>query len=278
MNRNTLKPSPTLDEAQIISILERLNSEEAAEAWASFLRSFSPLILQVIKLHESDIDSVGDCYLYVCEQLSRNRFKRLCRYQPAGKASFATWLRAVVWNLCVDWRRKKYGRNRLFESVRRLPALEQEIFHCIYLRGMSSEESFRALSATYRHLEMAEVDAVRLRLESMLTPRQRWILSTEWRESQTEPGTSGSEDDELDNQVPDSRLNPEMQILSHEEQRTLERIMTNLPPQELLFIRLRFEQGLTLEKIAELTGANNAQAVDRRIRSILDHIREQLKG
>jgi len=43
-------------------------------------------------------------------------------------------------------------------------------------------------------------------------------------------------------------------------------------------VRLRYEQGLTLGKVAELTGLKDAQTADRRIRSILDTLREELGG
>ena len=53
-------------------------------------------------------------------------------------------------------------------------------------------------------------------------------------------------------------------------------MIARLPEQERLLIRLRFEHDLTLDQIAKLTGLKDAQTVDRRLRQILDSMRESL--
>ena len=92
-------------ESRLAVILEGLASGDPKPAWSEFLESYSPLVLQVVRLFETDNDPVGDCFVFVCEQLRRNGFQRLKRFRPDGAASFATWLRAVIRNLCLDWRR-----------------------------------------------------------------------------------------------------------------------------------------------------------------------------
>lgn len=106
-----------MDSEQIARILDELKSGRATGAWAEFLQACSPLILHVVQSFQHDADSIADCYLYVCEQSCRNNFRRLLRFRPDGPASFSTWLQVVVHNLCLDWRRKHYGRARLFESI-----------------------------------------------------------------------------------------------------------------------------------------------------------------
>ena len=98
------------------NILEQINTRDSEEAWGLFLDQYAATILQVVKHFERDSDFVPDCFQFVCEQLSANSFYRLTRFQPQGPAVFSTWLRAVVRNLCLDWRRKRFGRRRLFNS------------------------------------------------------------------------------------------------------------------------------------------------------------------
>jgi len=267
-----------LDDEQITRVLDQLRAGEPTEAWAEFLKSYSPLILQVIRLLESENDSIADCYLFVCEQLSRNRFRRLGQFKPEGRASFATWLRVVVRNLCLDWRRHEFGRHRVFESVKPLAALDQQVFQCIFRQRLSVSETYLTLRPTYPDLQEEQIEAAQLRLNSLLTPRQRWLLKTERPEVLSEYGTSESEGDSLSEQLPDSRLDPEKWASLKQDQEALAKALKRLTAADRLLIRLRYEQGLTLGRIAELTGLKDAQTADRRVRSILDLLRGELGG
>ena len=60
-------------------ILRGLRSRNPRKAWAAFLEAYSPVILDVIRLFERDEDAAGNCYLFVCERLCRDRFRRLRR-------------------------------------------------------------------------------------------------------------------------------------------------------------------------------------------------------
>jgi RNA polymerase sigma factor (sigma-70 family) len=267
-----------VDDGRICRVLDHLRTGEATNAWAEFLQNYSPVILQVIRLLESDHDSIADCYLFVGEQLSRNRFRRLCKFEPNGKASFSTWLRVVVRNLCLDWRRHEFGRHRVFESVKNLATLDQQVFQCLFRRGLSVSETFLTLRPAYPHLQEEQVEAIQGRLDSLLTPRQRWLLKTERPEFMRESAASDSEGIGLDEQLPDTRPDPETWASQQQEQASLAKALNKLPAADRLLIRLRYEQGLTLGKVAELTGLMDAQTADRRIRSILEILRAELAG
>ena len=49
-----------------------------------------------------------------------------------------------------------------------------------------------------------------------------------------------------------------------------------IPEAEPLLVRLRFDQELTLQQIAELAGLKDAQTADRRIREVLEKLRQEL--
>src|SRR5512135_1834446 len=106
-----------MPDSSIAELLLGLGSRDPQPSWNSFLADYSALISQVVRWFGRDADEAGDCFLYVCEQLSRNRFHRLRCFHPEGRASFPTWLRAVVRNLCLDWYRRRHGRYRTFRSV-----------------------------------------------------------------------------------------------------------------------------------------------------------------
>lgn len=266
----------SMEDTQIAQLLQRLRSDQAQEAWAEFLATFSPLILQVVQVQERDDDPIADCYLFVCEQLSQRQFRRLTLFRPNGPASFRTWLRAVVRNLSLDWRRREFGRHRVFESIQRLPALEGEVFHSVFEQGMSAAEAYLSLRSKIPGLEEQQVEQAVERIHSLLTPRQLWLLQAERPELQAiaiEPDGTAIP---LDERVVDSRPNPESLAAWNEERTNLSSALAQLPKDDRLFLRLRYEQELTLEKVAKVTGLKDAQAADRRIREILARLQRSL--
>lgn len=164
------------------NILRQLRSRDRHEAWNEFLDEYSALIFQVSRYFEKDLDRASDCFQFVCEKLSEDRFRRLLRFKPDGAASFSTWLRAVVRNLCLDWRRKEFGRPRRFRAISRLSGFDQEVFGCVYERGVSAEETLRLLQSKFPDVTSERVAESRERIEQELTTKQRWLLSVRSRQ------------------------------------------------------------------------------------------------
>ncbi len=256
--------------------LDQLGSRQPATAWAQFLEIYSPLILRVVRAFEREPDSIGDCFLYVAEQLSRNQFRRLRRFKPEGRARFATWLQAVVRNLCLDWHRKEFGRHRIFQSIGRLGHLEQEVFRLSYLRGFHKEECFFELRTTHPALTREQVDASLERVEEALTPRQRWLLEARNPRVESLEADRGEVHEGLERQIPDSRPNPQGLVAMEEQQRALARALGWLSRSERLLLKLRYDRGLTLLQIAGLMRLKDAQTADRRIREVLERLRRHM--
>lgn len=145
-------------------------------AWREFLEDYSGSIFGVIRFYERDPDRASDCFLFVCEGLWRHRLERIRRFDPSGPASFSTWLRAVVRNLALDWRRKKFGRFRLFRSIESLSPWEQELFRCVYQRGMGAEEALLVLKPRFPEISGTDVRAGIARVQERLTPHQHWLV------------------------------------------------------------------------------------------------------
>ena len=108
-------------------LLAQLRSRDRSEAWKKFLEVYSPVIMHIAGQYEYRRGGRNDCYLFICEKLSKNDFCRLLSYQPEGSASFRSWLNVVIANLCIDWRRHKQGRPRPFKSISNLPLFEQAV-------------------------------------------------------------------------------------------------------------------------------------------------------
>lgn len=260
-------------EGEISRLLRRLRTGEAQDAWSEFLQQYSPLIFQVVHLFERDLDHRENCFLFVCEQLSRNRFRRLRQFRLHGPASFSTWLRAVVRNLCLDWHRKEFGRQRVFQSIAHLSALDQEVFRYIFVQGLSEGEALYSLLPSFPGLTEKQLAHCEDRLRQALTPRQRWLLSLQQAKAVVAGGPGTADEPNFQTEVVDPDLGPEALAARNEQRAALGRALARLPRQERYLLRLRFEQGLTLGQIARVTGLGNPQRVERRLREILDRLR-----
>ena len=266
-----------MPEQSVANVLQQLRSRDPHEAWIVFLEEYSVLIFQVSRHIEKDLDRASDCFQFVCEKLSEDRFRRLLRFKAEGSASFSTWLRAVVRNLCLDWRRKEYGRPRRFRSISRLTGFDQEVFSCVYERGVSAEEALQLLQSKFPDVSSEHVAESRERIEQTLTTKQRWLLSVRSRRGPQETNPTFEEVEAAALEIADPRPDPETQALTAARREALDRALGHLSKRERLLVRLRFEQELTLEQIARLLDLGNAQRADRQIREILERLREELR-
>jgi RNA polymerase sigma factor (sigma-70 family) len=257
-------------------VLQQLRSGDPHEAWAEFLDEYSGLIFQVGRHFERDLDRASDCFQFVCEKLSEDHFRRLLRFKPLGPASFSTWLRAVVRNLCLDWHRQEFGRERPFRSISRLSTFDQEVFRHVYERGVSTGEILPLLQSKFADVTPERLIESRDRIEHELTANQRWRLGVRSARRAHGVGTSVQVAEATPLQLADPRPNPEALAILEESRGALGRALARLSKRERLLVRMRFEQDLTLEQIARLLDLGNAQRADRQIKMILTRLREEL--
>jgi len=257
-------------------VLQQLRSGDPHEGWTEFLEAYSSLIFQVARHFERDLDRASDCFQFVCEKLSEDQFRRLLRFKPRGPASFSTWLRAVVRNLCLDWHRQEFGRHRPFRSISRLSTFDQEVFKHVYERGASATETLRLLQSRFPGVAPERVAESRDRIEQQLTADQRWRLGIRSARRAQAVGTAVQEAEAAPIEIADPRPNPEALAIMGERRGALARALDRLSKRERLLMRLRFEQELTLDQIARLLNLGNAQRADRQIRMILSRLREEL--
>jgi hypothetical protein len=162
----------------VTEFFERLSTGRVDAAWREFLTRYSSLIMHVIRRQCVDEDGAGECFVHVCGALSSDGFRKLISFRPDGPARFKTWLMAVVANLCVDWRRKEVGRHRPFKSVSCLSELDQQVYRCIYVRGMSREQCLRVLLPRFPELTGFQVSGINTRLFGRTVSRLQFCRRT----------------------------------------------------------------------------------------------------
>ena len=257
----------------LASILSAVSSLDRQSAWSSFLDRYSGLIYHVVLSFDRDPDRSGNCYVFVCEQLAANDFRRLRRFKLAGAASFSTWLCAVARNLCLDWHRKEHGRYRVFGSVAQRGAADQILFQLVFRQGLSAEEAREELSRRRMGLSFAEVDERISELRRCVSSRQLWLLSSGHAVvdsvDSAEEGTRALE-------PADTAPDPEALTVLRETHAQVSAALGSLSDSDRLLIRLRYQEGLTLQQVARLVGLKDAQTADRRLRDIIEHLRQLL--
>ena len=264
------------DRQHIGEILRALKSDSPAQAWAAFLEGYSPVILQVVTLFESNSDAVADCFLFVCEQLSKNRFRRLLQFRLDGAATFTTWLRLVIRRLCIDWHRKEFGRSRIFESIGRLSDIDQAVFRTVYEDGIHLDGALPALRARLPNLTPAELQESCERIQRSLSPRQQWLIAIRKPKHSSLDAILADDGMSLHDQIRDPAPDPEAVAASEEQRAALDWALGGLTAAERVLIRLRYEQELTLEQVARLAGLPDAQTADRRLKQILAGLRKAI--
>lgn len=265
---------PAMIDESISGLMAGLASANPDAAWREFLQRYSSTVMQIVRRYESDPQRVAECFDHACEALSDHRFRRLLSFQRDGPAQFRTWLMAVTANLCVDWRRKRRGRFRPVRAVAHLPDLDQLVYRHIYVRGLPRAECLRLLTPRFPDLTDQQLSDINARLFSVLSPQQRWQLGMRMATTgpQGDTMTLDIVDDSI--QLADASPGPEEAAQDVQEGELLSAALAQLPSQQRLLLRLRYEQNLTLAEVARLTGLQDPFRVHRQIQTALAALAE----
>jgi RNA polymerase sigma factor (sigma-70 family) len=258
------------------NLLDQLFSGRADIAWAEFLKLHSPLIMQAARQFAGGSESANDCYLFVCESLSDDGFRRLRSFRQDGPARFRTWLRAVVVNLCIDWRRKQHGRVRPCVAVSGLAPLDQEVYRHVYLRGLTRTACQRALASQFPEVTLEQISEANARLFKRLSSRQRWQLVHHSRGSVSLDDAMASDDESAGFQLHDPCPGPEQLAGESMSREVIQEALRWLTPRERLLLRLRYEQDLTLEEVARLVGLPDPYRANREIQAAVAKLARHL--
>ena len=122
--------------------LDRLRAGDLDGAWTIFVDRYRRLIFAQIRRATTERDDVMDIFAHVCGRLRENDLARLRTFalDPAPRASFSTWLVAVLRNLIVDWFRARDGRSRA-RPPRSLSPLGKRMYELVFLDHRSHREA-----------------------------------------------------------------------------------------------------------------------------------------
>lgn len=255
----------------MVSLLDALSCADPQPAWSEFLSRYSGIIYHVIRSFDRDPDRISDCFLFVCEHLAKDRFRRLRKFDVNGRAAFSTWLTAVVRNLCLDWHRKEHGRPRAFKSIVGMGITDELLFEAVFRRGLTTEETCHDLQRRGYKLTFAEVEERTAELRRCMSSRQLWLLSL------TSTAIESIEElAALDVEPSDSAPDPETLATLRQANARVSAALSQLSEGERLLIRLRFYEGLPLQRVASLVGLKDAQTADRRLREVIEQLRRTL--
>lgn len=249
----------------IENVLLCLTSGQADVGWLTFIRAYSKTIRDVVRQFEGDTILADDCFEYVCAKLSDDNFRRLRTFEPDGPAQFRTWLTLVSANLCTDWRRKQYGRQRPPRLVQKLPDLERLVFQYLFRQGMTRHECLHCLQSRYPRLGYEDVQRISAKLHGLLNAKHRQSRA---RQKELVPVC----DVDLGDDETSSR--PDFQLQLEQDLQQLQKALARLEPDQRLLLQLRYQQNLTLKEIAELMGLEDPFRTRRAIDKALESLRK----
>lgn len=232
--------------------------------------------MQVARRFSRDSEQASECFVFACEHLSDNGFRRLKSFRPDGPARFQTWLRAVVANLCIDWKRKEHGRVRPFAAVSDLPPFDRQVYRHIFLRGMTRTECQRALAGKFPDVTLEQVSEANARLFGMLSSRQRWQLTHRSRGSISFEDATSPDDEGAILQPEDTGPGPEQLADEWMSRDAINEALLKLLPRQRLLLRLRYQQDLTLEEVARLVGLPDPYRANREIQAAVEALAKHL--
>jgi RNA polymerase sigma factor for flagellar operon FliA len=184
----------------------------------------------------------------------------LDRFQ--GRSSLRTYLVIVIQRLFIDRMRKRLGRWRPSTEARRLGVRAVQLEALLYRDNLTFSEACETLRTNHR---VSETEATLRELAQRL-PRRG-------------PRTSPAADDEAAElraprpAEPDGHLS--RQETSERCQRGLDAALCDLPPEDRMLIRLRFEDGVSVADIARGLGFDQ-KALYARIDRLLAGLRNVL--
>jgi RNA polymerase sigma factor (sigma-70 family) len=257
------------------ALLRQLRSPDAWTAWTEILNRHASLIMKTASQFEYQQDRKNDCFLFVSEKLSEDGFKRLLKYDSSRVASFRTWLITVVFNLCIDWHRKEFGRAYLLPAISALPSFDQLVYRYSFERGMTGQDCLQALSTEFPDVTRRQLSQAISRVHGVLTPRQRWQIGVRhWRKQRSGDPSGDARLQNVD-QLPTPTQDPAIVAQKQQALDALQAALAHLSDRQQLLLHLRFHAGLTLNQIAQFIHLGDSNRAWRHIEKAINALSDQ---
>lgn len=265
---------PSARAADIEKLLAGLDDIPPADLWKQFLECHAWAVMKVAQFHAPAEDLAQDCFLYICEKLAVDGFRKLKKFDPARAVPFDSWLTVVVSNLARDWRRQEFGRRRLPTAVRAMSELDQAVYRLKYFRQLEASVCLKSLRERFPNITRTQLTESLSRLHDAFSPEERWRLS--FANQAPEHRHVSYESGFITNPFTSGTRGPDEEAVRSERAQCLREILATFPVRQRLLLRLRFEQQLSLREAARIAGCTNLHQARRLIQKALDELRPLL--
>ncbi len=266
-----------LSDRELVLLFE----SEPDRAWRLFLDRHADTILTRLRRSGFDYDQAMDRFVYVCEKLCADSFRRLRAVRYAGDHGDLTpWLGQVVDRMAVSWAWSQEGRRRLLRPIERLSSRDQQIFQLHFWRGLAPGEIYAALRGQGdTRVKVSDVLEGLERIFARLSQKKLWRLLSNLARRRPALSLSAEEPDEIPWELAASEPSPEEALLAREASAALERAFAGLGTREQLALRLRFEEELDTAQIARVLALPRREAralLARALRALRECLRKEL--
>ncbi len=247
-------------------------------AWKIFIEKYADFIFSLLRRMGFDYDQAMDRFVYVCEKLSEQNFRRLKSIRYAGSHGDLTpWLRQVIKRLCVNWAWSEAGRKRLLNGIAGLAKREQRVFELYFWQGLRPSEILEHMRLEHQSLELGDVYDALEEISSHISQKKLWrLISGLSRARRTLSLDEVDEESGLSPDVPDENPNPEEALIQSADADRVAQVFETLPARERLALQFRYEELLPDADIAAMLRIEQ-HAVANLLKSARRKLREGLK-
>jgi RNA polymerase sigma factor (sigma-70 family) len=188
-------------------------------------------------------------------QLIQRDYAILRKFQ--GRSSFGTFITTVISRLINDYRDKQWGKWRGSAAAKRLGRIAIELERMLYRDGRTLDEATSLLAGNHPELSRIQLEQLAARLPQRVRPRHVPL-------------------DHATNLSVDETLFVERESTARQISDIVNGVVSRLPAEDRLVLQLHFTDEMPVPVIARSL-ALDVQALYRRLRRILEHVREQLE-
>ncbi|MCB1024378.1 MAG: hypothetical protein KDB79_08310 [Acidobacteria bacterium] len=253
---------PSIPDEELVKLFQH----EPFRAWDLFCEKHSDLIYGILRRMGFDHDGAMERFVYVCEKLCENDFRRLRDVKYVGdEGDLTPWIRQVVKNFCVNWAWSESGRKRLLSDAAEMPERDQRIFQLYFWQGKTPFEIYEALRLEHdKEVELGDVFDALENIAGHLSQKKLWrLISGIYRQRKMlsldhSPAETGKAFEVIDTRS----KNPEKELHTKEDSEQVKRALGTLSTREKIVIRIRYEEGLSFGEIAEMLNWESREAVN----------------
>ncbi|MGQ0792527.1 MAG: RNA polymerase sigma factor [Deltaproteobacteria bacterium] len=239
-----------------------LSNEDASFIQSICTRSF-----------ERESELANDCFLYIWEKLHEDGSRRINAFR--GDSSFRTFLYSVASKLVIDFRRSRFGYRVLPKYFAEFDEINRRVFKLFIYHRLASGWIENSILAEFR-LSRAEAQRRVEEVENRI--RESRVRFDNPRN--TEPIFL---QESSDTAFVDGNATPEQRILNAELERKRDKVadavnqkLDTLDPQDVLMLRLYFEQGMSAKEISAALPGVRDKTVYKRVELTLRRLRKHL--